>query len=293
MPGAKPTVMSKSIVTRSTTTLKLWSADAPSVSVAVTVTSAWPAATALTTTVEPDILGRTTLRSDVAAVNVSTSPSGSAKWGRMSSVSERPGGINCSGMVAVAIGARFTTVTWKLCAAARPPVSLAVTVMVASPRPPARTVSVPPETVAVATPGSVVSATYSSASSSGSLKCRDRLTGAVSFLWRACAGMGSLTTGARFGTVTWKLCRAARPSVSMAMTVTSVSPCPSALTVRMPPETATATTPPWEASAPYVSGSPSGSLKYGASSSVSASFLKSIRAGIVSATRGGWFGTVT
>ncbi len=48
-----------------------------------------------------------------------------------------------------------------------------------------------------------------------------------------------------------------------------------------------------DASAPQVSESPSGSLKYPASSTVSASSLKSIRAGIVSVTTGGRLGTAT
>ena len=95
--------------------------------------------------------------------------------------------------------------------------------------------------------------------------------------------------------MTRKLCATARPSGSLAVTVTVASPCPTAVIASVPcaADTSSATTPLPDAWAPQVSSSPSGSVKNRARASVSASFLNSVRAGIVSATSGGRFGTVT
>ena len=65
--GPNPTPMSKSIVGRSTVTAKLWDADAPSGSAAVTVTSASPWRTPRTVTSDRDTLTVATLLFEVSA----------------------------------------------------------------------------------------------------------------------------------------------------------------------------------------------------------------------------------
>ena len=152
---------------------------------------------------------------------------------------------------------------------------MTVTVRVASPVTPARTATAVPLAVAVATRLSLDAISTCSASPSGSLKWRARSSGAVSRLWSVCAGMGSVATGARLGTVTVKLWEAARPSRSVAVTVTTASPWERAARFSVPSlaETASATMSPLDTAAAQVSGSPSGSEKWSVRSTVSASLL--------------------
>ena len=71
--------------------------------------------------------------SDVSAAKASNSPSGSVKYCDRSRASSSPGKMFHSGIVSDTTGARFGTVTGKLCSAERPPGSVAVTTTAASP----------------------------------------------------------------------------------------------------------------------------------------------------------------
>ena len=75
--------------------------------------------------------------------------------------------------------------------------------------------------------------------------------------------MVSAARGARLGTVTAKVWRAVRPSVSVAATVTVVSPWERAVTISVPSagDSVSAATVLSAVSAAQVSGSPSGSAK--------------------------------
>ena len=72
--------------------------------------------------------------------------------------------------------------------------------------------------------------------------------------------------GARFGTVTAKLCSAARPPESRAVTVTAVFPTAVPVTVTVLSDTATVARVVSDEIAEYSSSSPSGSAKYAAAS---------------------------
>ena len=100
----------------------------------------------------------------------------------MSSLRDGPRASVCAGIGVVAVGARLSTVTAKLWRADRPPGSMTVTVRVASPVTPARTVSVVPLADAVATRLLLDAISTCSASPSGSLKWRTRSSAAVSRL---------------------------------------------------------------------------------------------------------------
>ena len=64
----------------------------------------------------------------------------------MSSATVSPASMVCAGIVPSANGARLGTVTWKLCAAVRPPGSVAVTVTAIVPFATATTVTISPVT---------------------------------------------------------------------------------------------------------------------------------------------------
>ena len=170
-----------------------------------------------------------------------------------------------AGIGVVTVGARLSTVTAKLCSAARPSGSVTVTVTTASPCDRAVTTNVPslPERSSATTPPSEASASQVSGSSSGSLKYAASATVSASPLKTVRAGMVSVATGPRLGTVTAKLCSAVRPSGSVTVTMTTASPFDRAVTTSVPslPERSSATTPASDPSASQVSGSPSGSEK--------------------------------
>ena len=75
------------------------------------------------------------------------------KYREASTVSLSPGGTVIEGMAPFGSGARFGTVTGKLCSASRPPGSRAVTVTDALPGATPPTVTVVSDRDAVATPG--------------------------------------------------------------------------------------------------------------------------------------------
>ena len=134
------------------------------------------------------------------------------------------------------------TVTPKLCAAVAPSVSVAVTVTVADPFATAVTLITLPDTSAVASAPSLVTAVYASSSPSGSLKCGDISTVAASPTSIVRATTDSPATGARLGTVTAKAWVAVNPSVSVTVTVTVASPLATALSTTAPSAADAATT---------------------------------------------------
>ena len=151
--------------------------------------------------------------------------------------------------------------TVKLCSAERPPGSVAVTVTVAVPWLTAATVRVAPDTDTVATPSSEEVAEWERSSPSGSPKCPESSTSAVSPTWASASGIGSETSGARFGTVTLNIVRLTRPSGSVAVTVTVVIPWLTAATVREVPDAEAVATLLKDDPTSYARSSPSGSLK--------------------------------
>ena len=98
------------------------------------------------------------------------------------------------------------------------------------------TVSLSEETDTLATPDADVDAENVSACPSGSVKYCPRLTVAVLPACTVCAGMLPLGCGARFGTMTAKLCWAWSPPGSRAVTVTAVLPGETPATVTDVPE---------------------------------------------------------
>ena len=76
-----------------------------------------------------------------------------------------------------------------------------------------------------------------------------------------CAGIAPSATGGRLGTVTPNSCMAARPSVSVAVTVTVASPLATAVIVTVLSDTVTLATLVSDVAASWASASPSGSLK--------------------------------
>ena len=127
----------------------------PPPSVAIAVTSASPAPTAITVTTVPDTATEATPAFDDTAVYVSASPSGSLKAPDTSTVRDSPTIRSRPGSVPVGAGARLGTFTAKLCSALRPPPSIAVTVMTALPCDTAATVTTLPATETVTTATSV------------------------------------------------------------------------------------------------------------------------------------------
>ena len=149
------------------------------------------------------------------------------------------------------------------------------------------------DTSSATTPLSDASALQVSASSSGSVKNRVRASVSASSLKSVRAGIVSDTSGGRFGTVTAKRCSAVSPSSSVAVTVTSTSPLASAVTTTALPVTSADTNALSDTAAAYESESPSGSVKKGETSNVSAWSTSMIRAAIESTGTGGRLGTVT
>ena len=108
----------------------------------------------MTATESPRIATVATSALEDDAAKLSSSPSGSLKWSWRVSWTVFPTWTSVSGIESETSGARFGTVTVKLCSAGRPPGSVAVTVTVAVPWPTAATVREAPEAEAVATPSS-------------------------------------------------------------------------------------------------------------------------------------------
>ena len=159
-----------------TVTRKLSLAASPPGSVAVTVTSTVPFATATTVITVPSIETARRFGSAAAAEYRSGCPSGSLKRPATSTTAESPTINSRSSMVPTAFGGRFGTRTWKLCRASRPPGSVATTVTTAVPGATAVIVTVLPATWTVATPTSELNASKSSASPLGSRKHRSTTT---------------------------------------------------------------------------------------------------------------------
>ena len=185
------------------------------------------------------------------------------------------------------------TVAPKRCRADRLSGSDAVTVISTSPLATPVTVMTLPDTDAVTTPSSEVSAVKLSESPSGSSKCALRSTAAESPGFSSRGGIESSTIGGWLGTVAPKRCRADRPSGSDAVTVISTSPLATPVTVMTLPDTDAVTTPSSEFSAVKLSESPSGSSKYALRSTAAAGIAGiQFQGGIESSTIGGWLGTV-
>ena len=193
------------------------------------------------------------------------------KWAATSTVIEVPAATTRGAIVPTARGARLGTVTSKCWTASSPPGSRAVTATVARPAPTPVTVSVPPS---IATATRVVSeevAAYCSSCPSGSA---NRLTRSTTTTLSTATSRSAITPtrlGARFGTFTAKDCSAHSPCGSRAVAVTVALPTATAATVTVPPATATHAVISLEDTAPYTSASPSGSLKWGAISTVTVS----------------------
>ena len=83
------------------------------------------------------------------------------------------------------------------------------------------------------------------------------------------------------------------PPGSVAVTVSVAEPATQLDAYTMSPATATVATVVFELEAVYVKESPSGSLKYGDTSTVAASPTRTVRAGIVPTRCGARFGTMT
>ena len=116
----------------------------------------------------------------------------------------RPTSTVCSGTEPTAAGARFGTVTTKLCAAVMPPGSTAVTVTVATPFARAATVTMDPATDADATPVSETDTSYTTDWPSGSSKCGATSTVADCPADSSREAISPTASGGRLGTVTAK-----------------------------------------------------------------------------------------
>ena len=112
----------------------------------------------------------------------------------------------------------------------------------------------------------------------------------TSTVWSVIVPTGS---GARLWTTDWKVCVAARPSGSAAATVTWVAPLATAAMVTVDPEIETVATPVSDDEAVYVRVSPSGSWKYGDTSTATVCPTTSVLAGREPAATGARLGTVT
>ena len=95
----------------------------------------------------PDTVTVTRVVSDETAARSRSSPSGSAKYAATSSSATLSTLISRSPISPTASGARFGTVTAKLCWADRPPPSMAVTVTAAAPAATPAMVRTLPDTV--------------------------------------------------------------------------------------------------------------------------------------------------
>ena len=142
----------------------LTEADRPSGSLAVTVTSVAPTASASAATTLPSTDTETTDEFPLVAAKVSASPSGSLKNGAASTRTVSPTVAVCAGATGTAApgatgtaatGARLgsVTVTLALAAVESPAGSRAVAVTVVVPAATAAMVRLAPDTDAVATPG--------------------------------------------------------------------------------------------------------------------------------------------
>ena len=261
----------------------------PPGSVAVTVTVAVPPAWPTRVRLLRDSQRDTTSAFDVSAEYLSASPSGSLKYSATSKLTDRPASRFWAGIEPTGAGARLdVTVTFTLCVALRPSGSVAVTVTVTVPRAPATMVRLLRDIDTETTPASEDVAAYSSASPSGSLKYRatsSRLVRPGLMFW---AGIEPACAGARLGTstVTSTLCVALRPSGSVALTVTVAVPSATPVSVSVLPDIDTDTAWAFDVVAAYRSTSPSGSLKYEATSSVAVLPTSTLRAGIEPAGAG-------
>ena len=203
---------------------------------AFTVTVATPLATAVNTRFPPSTAAETTFPSDEVTAWVSASPSGSLKWRASSSVTVRPASIVRSPIASVASGGRLGTVTVNAWVAARPSLSVAVTVTVAVPLAAAVTMSSPRETFATATAASEDVAANTRMSPSGSVKWAASSSAVVSPTSTVCSPIGAAGSGARLGTVTVNSCVAACPSGSVAATTSLLVPLANAVTVSVTPD---------------------------------------------------------
>ena len=249
--GARPDTVKASFCT----------AFKPSGSMAVVVTVASPLVNAAMVMTVPEAETAATAVSEIVALKASVSPSGSAKREESSRVVVSPALTTCSPAGPVGDGGRLGTATVNSCVAARPSGSLAVTVRVAMPLAIAVTARMAPMTEVPAIAGSEAVAVKVRGSVSGSAKYPDRSRVVVSPTARVSARITRLAAGARLGTVTVNSCAATRPSVSVADTVTVTEPFAWAATFKVPPETATPTTPLSEAGTAKTRKSPSGSVK--------------------------------
>ena len=238
-------------------------------STAVTVTVAAPTAIPCTVTTPPATPTTTRAESDEMAAYSSESPSGSAKWAATSISVPSPTNTLRSSIAPTVAGARFGTVTPKSCAADRPQGSRAVTVTVRLPlaRPPR--VSVLPDKATATRVASDEAAEYWSESRSGSAKYGATSSTAALSTSSSLSPIVPTATGARFGTVTPKLCPASRPSGSRAATVTVALPTAVPVTVTVLPERASVARVASDEAAEYSRSSPSGSAKYAARSNTS------------------------
>ena len=240
----------------------------PPASRAVTVISAVPPDTGVTSTVEPDTDTVATDGDEDDAPYVSASSSGSRNANDTSTVcapssTRRNRDASCP----TASGGWFATVTENVCVAVvfEPPASRAVTVTVAVPPDTGVTVSVEPDTDAVATDASDDEAPYVSGSLSRSRNAPDTSTvRAPAGTRRRSAGRLPTDSGERFpATVTEKVCVAGvfEPLRSVAVTVTVTVPSETGVTVTVEPDTDTVATDVSDEDASYVSASRSGSRK--------------------------------
>ena len=131
-------------------------------------------------------------------------------------------------------------------------------------------------------------------SSSGSLKYRATSRLAVCPGLRLWAGIEPDGAGARLAcTVTPTRCVALRPPGSVAVTITVAVPFATPVSVSVLPDTLADTTPAFDVAAAYPSASPSGSLKYEATSSVAVRPGLRLWAGIESDGAGARLGVST
>ena len=261
---------------------------------AVTVTVVLPTAIPVTVTVlAADIATVARVVSDETAAYASSWPSGSAKYAAASSTSRLSTNTSLSGIVSATAGARFGIVTTNSCSAVSPSVSAAVTVTVAAPTATPVTTTTPPATATTARVVSDETATYTSESPSGSVKCAATSISIPSPTNTSWPVIASRAMGVRFGTVTPKCCSASSPPGSRAITVTPTLPFATPVSVRVSPATTTATRPESAVTAEYSSESRSGSAKKGATAKTATLSTSSTWSPIESTAAGAWFGTVT
>ena len=167
-----------------------------------------------------------------------------------------------------ATGGRLGTVTSKLCVAASPPGSVAVTVTVTVPFATAVTVTAAPSTETAARLGSDAAAEYRSGCPSGSAKCPPTSMTAESPTMTSRSSIVPTAVGGRSGTMTRKVWRASRPVGSVATTVTTAVPGETAVIVTVLPRSWTVAMSGLELNASKSSASPLGSRKHRTTSAV-------------------------